>query len=185
MIEFKDLSLKYENEIFTKLNFKSTAKKIAISGKSGIGKSSLVKLILGLEKASRGYVKHDYKKISTVFQDDLLIENISALKNIRLVTKKEAKEIIELLSKLGIENPNKKISTFSGGMKRRVAIARALIYDDFDLLILDEPLKGLDLETKDLTIKTILEYSKEKNILLISHDKEDLKSFKIEEILEL
>lgn len=72
----------------------------------------------------------------------------------------------------------------SGGMRRRVAILRAL-FAEYDFLILDEPLKGLDEETKQKTAVYILEKTQGKTVLVVTHDEEEAKLLRAEKIVRM
>jgi len=113
---------------------------------------------------------------SVVFQEDRLCENLSAASNIRLVCHKPIKtnDIIEAMSIVGLASDFAKQPTrsMSGGQQRRVAILRALMAE-YDILFLDEPFKGLDLETKKKVMLYTKEQSKGKTVIFITHDKEE------------
>ncbi len=143
----------------------------AIMAPSGYGKTTLLKCIAGLLKPSSGDMINVPEKISFVFQDDRLLEDFSVVSNIKFVTKKyDEKRALDILSRLDLKDlQSTPVKQLSGGMKRRVAIARALCAD-YDLLILDEPLKGLDNELRDRTIDFIKEYNKEKTVIVVTHD---------------
>ena len=153
-----------------------------IMGKSGVGKTTLLNILMGLESADSGeIIGLDAKRISAVFQENRLCDNLTALLNIRMVIDKNQgisdSEIISWLDKIGLGSDTKKpVSEFSGGMKRRVAILRALLAD-FDLLIMDEPLKGLDDETKQQVIDLIKELTKEKTVIMTTHDDSEAEAF--------
>ena len=98
---------------------------------------------------------------------------------------KKANKILSFMnfgSEIEIENFNQKIKNLSGGMKRRVAIARALAYGG-EVLILDEAFNGLDEKIKLKTISIIKKYTKNKSIILISHNLEDFNRFEIENFI--
>lgn len=144
---------------------------VCLSGESGSGKSTVARLVLGLEKAAVGRVKAP-AKIAAVFQEDRLFPSLSVRKNISCVTK-ENDRAGELLKRAGLlDVANKKIWQLSGGMKRRVAILRAINYGA-DALVLDETFNGIDPENKKLMAELILEEYGDKPILLISHIPED------------
>ncbi len=165
-----------DKQIFDKLNLlikeKST---VALMGASGCGKTTLLRIIAGLEKADGGTVFSD-KKISYLFQEDRLCEDFSVISNIKFVIKDFNREkTVEILKNLGIsDTADKKVKELSGGMKRRVAIARALAVQ-YDVLILDEPFKGLDEELKKGIIEFIKDYNKDKTVIMVTHDLEEAK----------
>lgn len=145
-----------------------------IMGESGCGKTTLINIIMGLEKADSGEILGVPDKISAVFQEDCLCEDFSAISNIKAVTgKKISKEdISSALQALGLSSNDLRIPVreLSGGMKRRVAIARALLAES-DILIMDEPFKGLDFETRSAVIKFILNSidQNKKTLIVITH----------------
>lgn len=142
-----------------------------IMGASGCGKTTLLNLIMGLQQPDSGeIIGVSGVKFSAVFQEDRLCENISAAANIRLVCPNiSRKKINELLRTLGLSDDPQPVREFSGGMKRRVAILRALCAD-YDLLLADEPFKGLDGTTR----LSVMEYFKKetagKTVILVTHD---------------
>lgn len=146
---------------------------ICIFGPSGCGKTTFVNLLSGIIKPDNGRILGvDSKNISFVFQEDRLIPWITIKENINAVISGEDKNKIseELLSSVGLKDfMNKKPEELSGGMCRRVAIARALAYNS-DILILDEPFRGLDLKTKDNIIKLIKDKQENKLSILITHN---------------
>ena len=140
-----------------------------ISGASGIGKTTLIRLIAGLETADSGSITGtDGKRISVVFQEDRLFPHLTALENAAIVSDVQTAERILTAFRLG-GDLDKKPSELSGGMCRRVSIARALAYGG-DLLILDEPFKGLDEKLRADVFEAVLEFSKKSAVILISHD---------------
>ncbi len=147
----------------------------ALMGKSGCGKSTLLNIIMGLLPEDSGEITGVPEKISAVFQEDRLCEEFSAYTNIRLSCPDDKKdEIIPALIELGLgDSIDKKVSTLSGGMKRRVAILRAVL-SDWDLLIMDEPFKGLDENTRIKVIDFVRERTKGKSVIMVTHDEEDI-----------
>ncbi|MDF2484284.1 MAG: hypothetical protein K0R46_452 [Herbinix sp.] len=148
-----------------------------LMGASGSGKSALVNMLLGLMRPDSGEIKGlSGKRIAAVFQEDRLIEHWDAVKNIKLVCGKSISEqrIEQELKLVGIEDyADKAVKYFSGGMRRRVAIVRALLANS-DVLILDEPFKGLDEALKVRVIEYVIDRTKGKTVLLVTHDKEEV-----------
>ena len=132
-----------------------------LTAPSGRGKTTLLRILMGLETADSGeFSDFNGLKQSAVFQEDRLCENLSALSNIKLASPQLQNET---------EYAHCPISEFSGGMKRRVAILRALLAD-YDILFLDEPFKGLDAETKALVMSDVKQRSQGKTVILVTHD---------------
>ena len=162
----------------------------AIMGASGKGKTTLLRIIAGLESADSGNVLFSQKqKISMVFQEDRLFEDFGAVENITAVIgrgKENEQRACDMLSSLLIDvtEHSGAVREFSGGMKRRVAIARALLADH-NILLLDEPLKGLDEETRDKTAQVIRRYSEEKLVLLVTHDPREADLLGIERVVTI
>ena len=146
-----------------------------IMGESGAGKTTLVRIIAGLENADRGTVS-GAGVVSFDFQEDRLIPSLSAIENVAVVSRGKAdkKEIRRRLEKiLPKESLDKKVTELSGGMKRRVALARALEYPG-KLIILDEPFTGLDHDTKLAIIEYILDMRNKRILLVATHGLEDV-----------
>ncbi len=144
---------------------------------SGAGKTTLIRIIMGLETADSGKISGiDKNEIRAVFQEDRLIKSLSAVANIKIATNAEGREVTKLLNSLLLSKiENESVETMSGGEKRRISIARALLSDG-NMLILDEPFKGLDEETKDVVIKVVSEYISGKTLLLITHDESEARA---------
>ena len=147
----------------------------SVMGPSGCGKTTLARLIIGLEAPDRGSIKNVPERISAVFQEDRLCEDFGAISNVRFVTGREKSdaEIAAELSSLGLADSLKiPVRNLSGGMKRRVALARALCRD-FDLLLLDEPFKGLDAALKEQVAAHIRTRTEGKTVICVTHEEED------------
>ena len=143
-----------------------------ILGPSGCGKTTLLRLIAGLEAPDSGSIcGTDGKKINAVFQENRLLEELSARKNVMLTARSgfTAADAEVLLASLGLPPESKPVRQYSGGMQRRVAIARALAAD-FDLLLLDEPLTGLDSDTRQIALEVIRRHIAGKTCIWITHD---------------
>ncbi len=146
-----------------------------IMGASGSGKTTLLNILLGLVRQDSGTINGKPKNISAVFQEDRLCEPYSAVENILAVTGETVSrdEIIALLCDLGLEGSEyAAVSTLSGGMRRRVAIARALLAKS-DMVILDEPFKGLDIDTRDRVVEVVRSRTLGKTLIVATHDERD------------
>ena len=183
-IELKNICKSFDNKIvLSNINLTFNSNEIyCIMGHSGRGKTTLVNIIAGLVKPDEGtIVGIENKRLSIVFQEDRLLNWETALNNVLFVTKKAVaptlnkKSVMPLALQLLIEaglgdSINKKAAQLSGGMRRRVCVCRALIAE-YDLLILDEPFKGLDGDIK----LTMMDMVKKQNInnkfiICITHD---------------
>lgn len=146
-----------------------------VLGPSGCGKTTLLRILMGLERADGGEISGlSGKKVAAVFQEDRLLSDRDAPSNIRLTNKDLShEEIATAMHKVGLFDCERKpISALSGGMRRRVAILRALLAK-FDLLILDEPFKGLDDENKIQTANYIKEKLGGRCAVVVTHDPAD------------
>ena len=143
---------------------------------SGRGKTTLARLLLGLETPDAGRVETD-GRIVAQFQEDRLCGQLTAVGNVALCCPQlRPKEIEAALAALGLceEDWSKPARQLSGGQARRVALARAVLAPA-EGVILDEPFKGLDIETK----KKVMEYVKKechgKTVVFVTHDPEEAK----------
>lgn len=145
-----------------------------LMGSSGRGKTTLLRILMGLETADSGQISGlEHCRISVVFQEDRLCETFSPIDNVCLTTTLSTSQVRAELSRLlPEESLTRPVRTLSGGMKRRTAICRALLAP-CDVLLMDEPFTGLDEQTKQLTIQYILEKSAGKLLLLSTHQEND------------
>lgn len=169
MIEIKNISLSFgENMVFNDFSVKIPFDGVtAVRGPSGEGKTSLFRMLLGLQKPDSGMISGlEGKKVSVVFQEDRLLPWASALENVALVSDTVAAE--SALTALGLKDSMHLLPReLSGGMCRRVAIARALAYGG-DVLFLDEPFTGLDEDNKRLVANEVLKTGVP--VLVITHE---------------
>ncbi|HPO04421.1 MAG TPA: ATP-binding cassette domain-containing protein [Bacillota bacterium] len=152
-----------------------------IMGTSGCGKTTFAMILLGLLQPDSGIIEGlEGKRISAVFQEDRLIEHLSAVANIKMVIDGEPdlEEIRKQLSVVELEGEliRKPVSQLSGGQKRRVAIVRAMMAKS-DFICLDEPFKGLDTETKQKVMEYVKKSVEGKTVLLITHDIDERRFF--------
>lgn len=183
MLKIQNLSYKYgKSLVIDDLTYEFECGKVsAIIGESGIGKTTLLNLIADLIDAPNGKIMTDIKKIGYVFQEPRLFDWMSALENVSTVSDDATAR--KILTKMGLADSLLKYpEELSGGMKQRVAIARALAYDP-ELVILDEPFKGLDPEMRREISEFVFSTLKNKTVIMVTHDTEDLELADI--VLEL
>lgn len=148
-----------------------------ILGPSGCGKTTLLKMILGLTVPDHGRILGVPRgPIPTVFQEDRLIEPLSAADNVRLVLPKShpASAIRDVLEHLGLDAASPQpVREMSGGMRRRVALARALLADG-PLVVMDEPFKGLDEETRRKAAALTRSKLTGRTVLIVTHDPDEV-----------
>jgi len=152
-----------------------------VTGRSGCGKTTLLRLIAGLEAPDGGSIDGVPEGgIAMVFQEDRLPPQLGAADCLRCVLKKDPRRetaIAGALTALGLDPASDQpVREFSGGMRRRVALARALLFPA-PLVLLDEPLKGLDAETRRRAIDFTLPLLNGRTTLLVTHDPGDIADF--------
>ena len=142
-----------------------------ITGVSGGGKTTLLRLLLGLETPDAGVIAGVPARRAAVFQEDRLCPQLTALENVRLAAgRKKEREAREMLARLGLSDSLAvPAAALSGGMRRRCALARALCAD-FSLLALDEPFKGLDEANRRAAMEAVRDFSHDKTVLFVTHD---------------
>lgn len=175
---------------------------IAITGKSGSGKSTFFSLLSGFLQPQSGNIlidNHDYSQIKPfkrpiayLFQDHNLFEHLQVWQNIGFalhpglkLNKDDIQKIHEILSVIGLPNAFHKLpSELSGGERQRIALARILLQRK-PILLLDEGFTGVDSETKKNLIQFIksIQQTYDLTILFISHDQEEIDLFDAREIV--
>ena len=185
MIELKNVSISFGGEpIITDFNAKIDIGITALCGASGIGKTTLLRVIAGLQKHEGEIIGTKDKKIAVAFQDYRLFPGLSAKDNIALC-KAPSIDLEKLLLDLQVQDfADKKPSELSGGMEARVSLGRAL-GNDADIILLDEPFSALDSELKQVLAKNILPYLKGKTVIIVTHNQEDLELLKPAKIIEI
>jgi len=199
MLELRNISKDYKvgNGIFRALNNVSLKFRkgefVAILGHSGCGKTTTLNIIGGLDRYTEGdliingtstksFTERDWdayrnNSVGFVFQSYNLISHLSVLDNVELgltlsgVNKTERRErAIEVLEKVGLKSHmNKKPTLLSGGEMQRVAIARALVNNP-DIMLADEPTGALDSKTAREILTLIKEISKDKLVIMVTHE---------------
>jgi NitT/TauT family transport system ATP-binding protein len=151
----------------------------ALTGPNGVGKTTLARLLLGLESPDSGTIDGVAGlRRAAVFQEDRLCGHLDAVANVRLVLDRDQRASAEqelALAGLSSEHLSKPVSELSGGQRRRVAIARAMAARA-SLVVLDEPFTGLDADTKPAVMEYVRKRLVGRTALLITHDPAEAKS---------
>lgn len=168
---------------------------VFIVGKSGSGKSTLLNVIGGIDSYDSGeliiddvntksFNDRDYNTyrntyIGFIFQEFNVIKTLSVYDNIalslelhHLSIKENHQKIMDLIERVGLKGKEKrKMNEISGGERQRVAIARALIKEP-KVIIADEPTGNLDSKNRDIVMDILKDLSKDRLVLIVTHDKE-------------
>ena len=190
MISIKGVTKRFPNEraiSYTDMVFED-GKSYMLLGASGCGKSTLLNMIAGILSPEAGEIfigdeemtkksqkekdKFRIQKIGYIFQDFKLIPEMTVMDNINIlrlerVDTSHADEILEKLEMLS--KKNKKVKHLSGGEKQRVAIARAIVKMP-EIILADEPTGNLNFEIGEAVIKQLIEISKGKTLIAVTHD---------------
>ena len=150
----------------------TAGRRIALMGPSGCGKTTLINAIAGLAASDSGSIQVN-GRVSYVFQEPALFPWLTAEENVNVVLSDKPDTLPQArrwLEEAGLaDSLNKYPHQLSWGQKQRVAICRALAFGG-DILLLDEPLKGLDPDTREQVANLILNTWKDKTLLLVTHD---------------
>ena len=201
MLEIKNICKSYKLESFTQKALDKVSLKfrknefVSILGQSGSGKTTLLNILGGLDKydsgdliingkSTKNFKDSDWdayrnNSVGFIFQTYNLISHISILDNVEMgmtlsgkSKKYKRQKALELLEKVGLkEHANKKPNQLSGGQMQRVAIARALSNDP-DIILADEPTGALDSKTSIQIMELIKEISKDKLVIMVTHNPE-------------
>ena len=179
MIKVVNLKKSFGAELlFSNLNFVIPKGSItAIMGISGKGKTTLLRLLAGLDKEFEGTIENVPEKAAWVFQEDRLLPWLNLYDNLALVLPRKEGALAAVLAALrlvGLEGDKFKMpSELSGGMQRRAALARALLFQA-DYMFLDEPFAALDRKTKLDITESLFALAKEKvrTLVIVTHDAE-------------
>lgn len=144
---------------------------VCFTAPSGGGKTTLLRLIAGLEQPQSGTVRCDAERVAVVFQENRLLPWLTAEQNVALAC--PGKEPLPYLEAVELtEARDKYPAQLSGGMQRRVALARALAFGG-DLLLLDEPFTGLDSDLRERVAVAVKKRFAAGCIVLITHSPEE------------
>lgn len=157
VIETENLTKKYKNKtVVNNINMKVEKGKIyGLLGKNGAGKTTTMRMLLNMATKTSGKImlfgnvpdNSTYRKIGSIIETPGFYENLTAEENLKIISKirgNYSKENIdEILTSVSLDDNNKKYRDFSLGMKQRLGIAAAIMHNP-ELLILDEPINGLD-----------------------------------------
>ena len=170
-----------EQILFENLSFAFPEKGLFyISGESGKGKTTLLRMIAGIDTDYSGSILRE-GEVSYLFQDRRLFPALSALENVAIVLDKPSSDKREnrvraaaLLGQLNLTEADmkKRPAQLSGGMQQRVALARALIYEA-PILLLDEPTKELDEANRQILSTLVKEESKRRLVIVVNHEAAD------------
>jgi thiamine transport system ATP-binding protein len=191
MLALTDITLNYEGRTILDNACLSVARGeiVSLVGPSGSGKTTLLRVIAGLELPSRGTVVIDNKlmtgipthkrDVGLVFQDNQLFPHLCVFDNIayslrikRVSKALQIEKVNEMLSLIGMEDlARRAVGQLSGGEAKRIAVARALVADPF-ILLLDEPLTGLDAELHDRLLDDMgaLLRARRTTVVHVTHD---------------
>ncbi len=171
-----------EKLIFNNLSYEFKEHGIyALIGDSGVGKTTLLRMIAGLDTDFSGdIIGGGFKNVSFAFQEYRLFPELSALDNVIFANydkKSEAviKEAAEKLLRLGIKEADMNLLPIelSGGMKQRVSLARAFLRKS-PILLLDEPTKELDAQNATDVIEEIKRQGESRLVIMVSHSEDDI-----------
>ena len=169
-MEVKNLCKAYgDRPVLENVSFTAGVGVTALWGPSGVGKTTLLRILLGLEKPDSGELMGTAVRWSAVFQEDRLLEGLDALGNLRfaLGTDYEEAKAAAMLTALGLTwETGKPVREWSGGMKRRLALARALLAPSEAI--------ALDDENRQRAIRAIRRVAETKPVLLVTHDRTEL-----------
>lgn len=159
-----------------------------LTGRSGIGKTTLLRIIMGLCSADTGTVTPSSGSMNfgAVFQEDRLLEQFTAEQNLSVINPApDAARILEDLKALIPDaDLTAPVSSFSGGMKRRVAVIRACLSKS-DVLIMDEPFTGMDDKTREETLGYIMDRRDGRTLIIASHITDGMEGYCRVEVPEI
>lgn len=155
----------------------SSDRPVVLLGGSGMGKTTLLRLLAGLLQPQSGQIEgiSPDTRIAVMYQEDRLFPHLTVYKNLKLIRPGVTREeTAGLLAELNLDSAvlDQMPRELSGGMRRRVALARTLLFEA-DMVLMDEPFQGLDVDTRRMALAAVRKYTQGRPMLLISHEPED------------
>ncbi len=178
LLELKNIFLSFDgNRVLKDCSLSlSAGTHVALMGPSGCGKTTLLRIVLGLQLPDAGTVKNLFSRPAFVFQEPRLLPWCTAEENVNFVLSDKPETMAAArswLEKLELHDAMQLFpSSLSGGMQQRVSIARALASTP-DLLLLDEPFKGMDEPLRYRVTEVISRETPKTAILLATHSEEE------------
>ncbi len=179
IVTVENVSLKYKKTVLTNVTISAgKGETIGLLGLNGSGKSTLLSAIAGLRKPSSGTIKVN-GKAGFVTQENALIEELTAMDNLKMWTPMSRQDILKELTETELsilkvsDFIDLKVKRMSGGMKKRLAIASVLLSKP-DILLMDEPLAALDIPAKNDIINFVDSFSKKGGTIIIASHIEEL-----------
>lgn len=174
LVETKNLTKVYGDKVAVNgLNLEIEASSFtAILGPNGAGKSTTIQMLIGLLQPTSGQITYaEQAKLGVVFQNSVLDANLTVVENLQIRAKQYKQvatgKVEKLIEQLGLTSfAKQRYGTLSGGQKRRVDIARALLNSP-DLLFLDEPTTGLDIQTRESIWKLLKDLQQKENMTVV------------------
>lgn len=178
MISLERITKSYEKELYKEFSYAfPTEGIICLFAPSGYGKTTLFRLMLGLDKPESGRIMGmDNLRTSVVFQEDRLLPWLSGKENLLAVSKDEAL-CEKLIEEFGLQEDILKYpDQMSGGIRRQVSIMRALLYDG-DVFFLDEPFQAIDVVKREEIITILKKRLRGKLTFFITHHLDEVYAF--------
>ena len=191
MLKFENVTFKYTKdspEVLENFNAEFPTNKISvIMSSNGLGKTTVLKLAARRLSPNKGRIANSNRMISYVFQEDRLMDELTVLDNLRMITESKKpgyqklskhdsiQAITKMLKLLGIEQCiNYYPAQLSGSMKKRVAIARAFLHPS-ELLLMDEPFNNLDIQLKSEIMKIFIKLWEQdkRTVLFVTHSADE------------
>lgn len=178
MLELKDISVRYDGKsVLSGCGLSlGDGERLALMGPSGCGKTTLLRVALSLQPPDTGSVSGDPGRTAAVFQEPRLLPWRTAAENVNVVLSDTPETMLEALSMLERVELSDAVEKYpaelSGGMQQRVSIARALAFRP-DLLVLDEPFRGLDDELRGRMVSLLNTSLQSASLLLVTHSEEE------------